>query len=149
VVKPVVVKAAPLTARPPPAVSNPPTLKTPASEAFPIVRAPIYALAVLIVVVDKPPCKVVNPLAVSAATLVVPPVIVAPPVPVINPPTAKPLVIDSLLTVRFTIYALEVLIVVVDKPPCKVVNPLTVAPLLNVAKPPTCKPPVVIDTALL
>ena len=146
---PVVVNAAPLTAKPPPAVNNPPTLKMPKSDAFPIVREPMYAEAVLIEVVDKPPCKLVNPLAVSAATLVVPPVIVAPPVPVINPPTAKPLVTDSLLTVRFAIYALEVLIVVVDKPPCKVAKPLTVAPLLKVAKPPTCIPPVVIETALL
>ena len=142
-----VVKAAPLTAKPPPAVSNPPTLKIPVSDALPIVRVPMYAEAVLIVVVDKPACKVVNPLAVSAATLVVPPVIVAPPVPVINPPTARPEPIDSLATVRFAIYALEVLIVVVDKPPCRVVNPVIVAPLLKVAKPPTCKPPVVIETA--
>jgi hypothetical protein len=45
----------------------------PKSDALPIVRVPMYAEAVLIVVVDKPPCKVVNPLAVRAATLVVPP----------------------------------------------------------------------------
>ena len=147
VVNPVVVKAAPLTAKPPPAVSSPPTLKIPVSDALPIVRVPIYAEAVLIVVVDKPPCKLVIPLAVNAATLVVPPVIVAPPPPVINPPTARPLVIDSLATVRFAIYALEVLNVVVDKPPCRVAKPLTVAPLLKVTKPPTCKPPVVIETA--
>ena len=145
--KPVVVNAAPLTAKPPPAVSNPPTLKIPVSEAFPIVRDPMYALLVLIVVVEIPPFAVTNPLAVNAATLVVPPVIVAPPPPVINPPTTKPLVIDSLATVRFAIYALLVLIAVVDKPPCKLVNPLTVAPLLKVANPPTCIPPVVIETA--
>jgi hypothetical protein len=100
-------------------------VNTPESDALPIVRDPMYAEAVLIVVVDKPPCKVVNPLAVSTATLVVPPVIVAPPDPVINPPTLKVLETDSLTTVRFVIYALEVLIVVVDKPPCKVVNPAT------------------------
>ena len=52
--KPVVVKAAPLTARPPPAVSNPPTLKIPVSDALPIVRVPMYAEAVLIVVVEIP-----------------------------------------------------------------------------------------------
>jgi len=49
-----VVNAAPLTAKPPPAVSNPPTLKTPESDALPIVRVPIYAEAVLIVVVEIP-----------------------------------------------------------------------------------------------
>ena len=67
--KPVVVNAAPLTARPPPAVNNPPTLKIPASEAFPIVRVPIYAEAVLIVVVDIPPLKVAKPVVTSVVAL--------------------------------------------------------------------------------
>ena len=48
------VNAAPLTVSPPPAVSNPPTLKIPESDAFPIVREPMYAAAVLIVVVEIP-----------------------------------------------------------------------------------------------
>ena len=180
VVNPLAVNAAtlvvpPVIVAPPPAVNNPPTLKTPASDAFPIVREPIYALAVLIVVVDKPPCKVVKlaPVTPNVPAIVVAPVIAAPPVvtvsvleivavpallklpevifrplePAISPPTAKPLVTDSLATVRLLIYALEVLIVVVDKPPCKLVNPLIVAPLLKVANPPTCIPPVVIETA--
>ena len=66
-----------------------------------------------------------------------------PPLAVIKLPTASVEPMDSLLTVRVPIYALEVLIVVVDKPPWRV------AALLKVAKPPTCKPPVVIETALL
>jgi len=56
---------------------------------------------------------------------------------VIKPPTVSPLVIDSVLTVREAIYALAVLIVVVDKP------------LLRTVSPPTVRPPVVIDTELL
>ena len=56
-----VVKAAPLTARPPPAVSNPPTLKIPLSDALPIVRVPMYAEAVLIVVVEIPLLAVNRP----------------------------------------------------------------------------------------
>ena len=44
----------PVIAAPPAAVSNPPTLKIPESDAFPIVREPMYAEAVLIVVVEIP-----------------------------------------------------------------------------------------------
>ena len=46
----------------------------------------------------------------------------------INPPTANPLVTDSLPTVRFVTYALIVSIIEVDKPPCRIVTlgPITV-----------------------
>ena len=63
-----VVKAAPLTAKPPAAVNSPPTLKTPASDAFPIVREPMYAAAVLIVVVDKPPARLNDPASTKLRT---------------------------------------------------------------------------------
>jgi len=91
---------------------------------------------VLIVVVETPPCKVVNPLAVSAATLVVPPVIVAPAPAVSNPPTLKTPASDAFPIVRDPIYAEAVLIVVVD------------IPLLAVSRPPTPRVPALLKLPL-
>ena len=84
----------------------------------------MYALLVLIAVVDKPPCRVVNPLAVSVAILVAPVVIVKEP-PAIFEVTAKLPVLVSPLTLRAVIYALFVLIAVVDIPPSALSNPPT------------------------
>ena len=58
---PLLTEVIPVIAAPPPAVSNPPTLKIPESEAFPIVREPMYALAVLIVSVEIPAVVKVPP----------------------------------------------------------------------------------------
>ena len=154
-----VVKAAPLTAKPPPAVNSPPTLKMPKSDALPIVRLPIYALAVLIVVVEIPLLAVNRPPTPTVPELLKFPlfeILVNDPelpetITPVNPdpsPVNLPLKLPYPAVVEnVDIYALAVLIIVVDKPPCKVVNPLTVTPLLKVTKPPTCKPPVVIETA--
>ena len=154
-----VVKAAPLTAKPPPAVSNPPTLKIPASDALPIVRVPMYALAVLIVEVEIPLLAVNRPPTSNVPELLKFPLLEIlvndPPLPeTITPVNPDPSPVNLPLKLPYPadvenvdIYALAVLIVVVDKPPCRVAKPLTVAPLLKVTKPPTCKPPVVIETA--
>jgi hypothetical protein len=162
---PALLKLPDVTLRPFPAVSSPPTLKIPESDSLPTVRVPIYALAVLIVVVDRPPARVVKlaPVTPKVPATVVAPVIEAPPVVTVrvfeivavpallkfpevilrpfpavsNPPTLKIPESDSFPTVRVPIYAEAVLIVVVDKP------------LLRTVSPPTVSPPVVIETALL
>ena len=99
--------------RPPPPVINPPTLKIPVSDAFPIVRVPIYAEAVLIVVVDKPPCRVVKlaPVTPKVPATVVAPVIEAPPVVTVS--VLEIVAVPALLKLPEAIF----------RPPEPVINP--------------------------
>jgi hypothetical protein len=138
---PVVIEVLPVIAAPPEVTIRPFVIVSLAT-----VREPIYALLVLIVVVDNPPCRVVRlpPFTVNVPVVIeVLPVIAAPPEVII-----RPFVIVSLATVRELIYALLVLIVVVDKPPCKVVKfapvtwsaaPVTVSPRFALTNPPTAR----------
>ena len=107
-----VVKAAPLTARPPPAVNSPPTLKIPVSDALPIVRVPMYAEAVLIVVVDKPPVRFNEPpnvkLAIYAFVVLIEVVEIPP------PRVAKP-VVTILIALKLFIKPVDVEIWVATK----------------------------------
>ena len=119
---PLLTEVFPVIAAPPLKVANPATS-----------RVPEFVIETLLEWV------VVKPAVVNAA-----PLTVSPPTPVINPPTANPLVIDSLPTVRFVTYALIVSIIEVDKPPCRVVKfgPITVnVPLLTEVFPVIAAPP--------
>ena len=126
---PVVIEVLPVIVAPPPKVANPPTLKIPVSEAFPIVRVPIYAEAVLIVVVDIPLLAVNRPPTLRVPVLLKFPLfeilVNDPPPPAartpVNPdpsPVNFPLKFPYPAVVEnVDIYALILLIVVVDKPP--------------------------------
>jgi hypothetical protein len=103
---PALLKLPDVTFRPFPAVSNPPTLKIPESDSLPTVRVPIYAEAVLIVVVDMPPeglnAPVKTKFAIYAFVVLID-VVDRPPLAVNNPPTLKIPESDSLPTVRVPI----------------------------------------------
>ena len=122
VVAPVVVNAVVVTLSPAEAVIKPPTLRAPKSDAEPTVREPIYALELLIVVVDKPPWRVVKPETTTVLELIE---LVLIELAIISPIFKYPFVVPNTreLTLRLEIKPNWELIVVVDKPPPAVSKP--------------------------